>query len=78
MDAKLADPIIILQTMLHLHLLIITLLLAMHIGTRGGLAVCISACDDDGNAADTSVSYACMHLFVTFSDTPSKIISMIG
>ncbi|TKY71470.1 Metacaspase-1 protein [Spatholobus suberectus] len=23
-------------------------------GTRGGLAVCISACDDDGNAADTS------------------------
>jgi len=47
-------------------------------GTRGGLAVCISACDDDGNAADTSVSYACMHLFVTFSDTPSKILSMIG
>ncbi|XP_027339428.1 metacaspase-1-like [Abrus precatorius] len=23
-------------------------------GTRGGLALCISACDDDGNAADTS------------------------
>jgi len=42
-------------------------------GTRGGLAVCISACDDDGNAADTSVSYACLHASFSLSNGLCKL-----